>query len=509
VTKATRNFWLAAAAIAALYVFARWWRLAEPCLGFDEIFGAHAASMDWSAMFRFLALDLIHPPLFYALLKIWRSIGGESHTWLRLFPFLWACLAIVPFLLLCRELKLSTRETLAALLLVAVNGALIRYAQEVRMYSLLFCFSIASLWLVVRYVRDGSRFVWSALLAVNLLLVYTHNFGWLVVLAEWTAVAFLKREKLLAFSLACVALAAAFAPWAWVVWRAANESAGLAENIGWIAKPDAAAVTQFILILSEPFYNPASSVDAPNVRAIAVPLTTMLLLCAGIYLVGRARGEQASHLLAIFTLVPIAVALIASWILPYSVWGARHLIGVFAPFAILGAVAVFRLRSAIATTIACVVACVLIATSAVQHFRSRSPTHFWCLWQDLVLQAEEVTTRPTTIFVFEDEAAYHVWWAVRNNPLFRVVSVDGYADMPEDRAYFLPRGFPDVAVTRSVDGEQFWLAFRAASWRPEKQVVQELRAYGYEIGEPFSSTAQGATAYLVPVSRVTERAPAP
>jgi len=312
VTRPTRSFWLAAAAIAALYVFARWWRLTEPCLGFDEIFGAHAASMDWGAMFRFLALDLIHPPLFYVLLKIWRSIGGESIAWLRLFPLLWACVAIAPFLLLCRELKLSARETLAAFLFIAVNGALIRYAQEVRMYALLFCFSITALWLLVRYLRDGSRVVFAALAAVNLLLVYTHNFGWLVLLAEGTAVALWKREKLVAFSLASAAIAAAFAPWAWTVWRAARESAGLAENIGWIARPGWSAVTQFLLILCEPFYYQASSVDAPNVRAIAVPLAAMLLLCVGIFLVARGRREWPARLLVIFTTVPIAVALIGS-----------------------------------------------------------------------------------------------------------------------------------------------------------------------------------------------------
>jgi hypothetical protein len=393
--------------------------------------------------------------------------------------------------------------------LIAVNGALIRYGQEVRMYSLLFCFSIASLWLYVRYLRGSTRLVFAALLAANLLLVYTHNFGWLVVLAEWTAVAFLKRERLVVFSIACAALGAAFAPWLWIVWRAASESVGLAENIGWIARPGWQAVTQFLLILCEPFYYQASSVDAPNVRAIAMPVATMLLLCVAVYLAARGWRERAARLLAIFTFLPIAVALIASWILPYSFWGARHLIVIFAPFAMLAGVAVFRLPSRIATTLACVLACFLIATSGVQQFRSALPMYFWCLWQDLVLQAEEVTTQPTTIFAFEDEAAYHLWWATKNNAAFRVVSVDGYPDMPEDRAYFLPRGFPDVAVMRSLEGDRFWLAFRAQRWRPEKEVVQELRKRGYEIGEPFESTAQGATAFLVPVSRVTAPPAAP
>src|ERR1044071_9702029 len=95
--------------LAALYVAARLWRLTASCLWFDEIFSVHAARHAWGALWRFAAADLIHPPLFYALLKLWAAAGGESLLWLRLFPALTAVAALVPFILLARELRLGTQ----------------------------------------------------------------------------------------------------------------------------------------------------------------------------------------------------------------------------------------------------------------------------------------------------------------------------------------------------------------------------------------------------------------
>jgi len=64
--------------VVALFIAARIWRLTDSCLWFDEIFSIHAARYDWKQMLQFVAADLIHPPLFYALLKIWIAIGGEA-----------------------------------------------------------------------------------------------------------------------------------------------------------------------------------------------------------------------------------------------------------------------------------------------------------------------------------------------------------------------------------------------------------------------------------------------
>ena len=52
-----------------LYAVLRLWHLTDSCLWFDEIFSVHAARHDWLGMIGFVAADLIHPPLFYLLLK--------------------------------------------------------------------------------------------------------------------------------------------------------------------------------------------------------------------------------------------------------------------------------------------------------------------------------------------------------------------------------------------------------------------------------------------------------
>src|SRR5688572_9980108 len=160
--------------IVVVFVVARLWGLTASCLWFDEIFSVHAARHGMTQLVTFVAADIIHPPLFYLLLKGWIGIGGESVLWLRLFPALASIAAIVPFILLCRELKLATATTNLALLLMAVNGFLIKYAQELRMYSLLFFFALCSLWLFVRFLKTipATKVVIIALSAVNLLLVY-------------------------------------------------------------------------------------------------------------------------------------------------------------------------------------------------------------------------------------------------------------------------------------------------------------------------------------------------
>src|SRR4051812_17134587 len=103
--------------LSVMYVAVRLWKLTASCLWFDEIFSVHAAEHTWGTIIGFAARDLIHPPLFYLLLKIWISIGGEGLYWLRLFPVAIAAAAVVPFLYLCRDLKLSAWSKVIALLL--------------------------------------------------------------------------------------------------------------------------------------------------------------------------------------------------------------------------------------------------------------------------------------------------------------------------------------------------------------------------------------------------------
>ncbi len=82
------------------------------------------------------------------------------------------------------------------------------------MYGLLLFFTVCSLWLFVRFTqapvdsRTTSRRAWLALTLVNLLLVYTHYYGWLVVGLELLAVLLRRRRKLAPYAASVAALKA-------------------------------------------------------------------------------------------------------------------------------------------------------------------------------------------------------------------------------------------------------------------------------------------------------------
>ena len=120
-----RPFQLAAfVLVIAAYIAVRFWRLTDSCLWFDEIFGVHAAEHSWDTILSFVALDLIHPPLFYILLKLWIAAGGESLFWLRLFPVMFAVVSLVPFILFLREMKQNKWvEVIAIFLLIYLKRA--------------------------------------------------------------------------------------------------------------------------------------------------------------------------------------------------------------------------------------------------------------------------------------------------------------------------------------------------------------------------------------------------
>jgi len=55
--------------IVAVFTGVRLWRLTSYGLWFDETFSLHAARLGLPELFKFTTTDIVHPPLFYVLLK--------------------------------------------------------------------------------------------------------------------------------------------------------------------------------------------------------------------------------------------------------------------------------------------------------------------------------------------------------------------------------------------------------------------------------------------------------
>ena len=496
--------------IIVLFIAARLWHLTASCLWFDEIFSVHAARHTWKGMIAFVAKDIIHPPLFYLLLKAWIGIGGESLLWLRLFPVLTAIAAIVPFVLLCRELKLRATEINLALLLMAVNGYLVRYSQTLRMYSLLLFLTLCSLWLFARFFnsRHGTKGSLIALFVANLLLVYTHYYGWLVVGVELTFLLFWKRDKLVSFLISVAVLILCFSPWAYAVVREAVGGKGTSQNLGWAARPNLSSLTEHYSMLSGLInFRRNTPVGAPwGALLFGCPI---LLWAWHILRRDRSDGQVATFWwLFLPSFLPTFMAFVISQFFRQSVWGVRRLIIVAAPYLLLVSFAACRLRPfCLRTTILLLIGCWTFLAGFVLLIRNDG-NYIWCAWDTLarrMMQAEAPQATGIKVYAFEDLVAYHLWFSLdsAHEKRFRVVVIKGIPGLVEDPAYFLPRGFPDVAVKdiNALSGDHFWVAFRDVSWNQERPPIKILMDNGYQVGESFSLNTSGYTAFMVPVWR--------
>lgn len=476
-------------------------RLGDSCLWFDEVFSIHAATRPWSGFLRFIAVDLVHPPLYYLVLKGWIAIGGEGAFWTRLLSVVFSSLAVVPVFYLCRDLRLERRTALLAVLMLASAGSLVKYAQEARMYGLFLLLGAVSVWLFVRFFVKGKN-IWLLTIA-NVLLVYTHYFGWTVVLAEMAAILALQRIKTAQILTMTGIVSAAFAPWAVALAVLRTPSEGLAQNIGWISRPGANEILTFVFNLAEPFYFQMATNEPVTNPVFTLPILLILFAGGAVFLSELAKtGEnerQSAALLGILASVPVAIAFAASLVLPLSVWGTRHLIGVFVPAAVLAAVVLTAVPKAALRRSLATLLLTASAFALVVHVQRRPGPYIWCGWAELAASVPA----GETVYVYEDLVGYLMWFRIRDRSEVRIVRVDGVEEIPEDKAYFLPRGFDGVGrVPRAaVSGDSFFVAFRDSKFDPRHPPLAEFRERGFRIGDPVVFETPGLSAYLVRVSR--------
>lgn len=502
--------------VAGLFMAARFWRLTVSCLWFDEIFSVHAAEHAWGKLLHFVAADLVHPPLFYLLLKVWIGFGGESLLWLRLFPALTSIAAIPPCILLFRELGLSTSKTTLALFLLAVNGYLIKYGQEVRMYSLLFFFSVCSLWLFVSFIRHGptsSRLV--VLTAINFLLVYTHYYGWLFVLLEVAALFTLKRSELKSFLIGCAVLVVGYIPWVFELTRVRTETSRLGQNLGWIARPRFQQVAQSWILLNQPFlFDQSNTENFPN--PIIVGLTLVLFGVPLVAFLWRLSKRDRNigikprplFLLLIFAFGPPVLIALLSWMLPYSIWGTRHLIVAMPAYCTIIAVALASLHPYwTRVALSLIFGCWTLVAGFYSLIRP-APVFIWCRWEQLAQQLMQIRPESppaTGVYAFEDLIAYHLWFALNKSTgtKFKIGVINNFPGTNEDPAYFLPRDFDEVSVQGPTVpvADEIWLAFRVSTRAESQTPLSSFINAGYQKGRVLTMETQGERAFLVQLLR--------
>jgi hypothetical protein len=407
-----------------------------------------------------------------------------------------------------------------ALTFLAVNGSLIKYAQEVRMYAPLLCLSVFSVWLFARFYFRGKN-IW-ILTLVNILLVYTHYFGWFVIAAQVAAIFAFQRVKIRHVLIMGGIALAAFVPWMIAVASASAEGADVRQNIGWMPRPGLRAVFDFAFDAIEPFYYQQSSADPSTLLYISIPLLMIVAAAAVLMFLKWKRDDDRDtvNLMALFVAIPVAIAFVTSWLAPVSIWGSRHLIIVFAPISIMTAIAFCSVGRDVYRYALITFAGAFIAIGFYVQAQRPHVEYVWCSWERIAEQwvrSAPVSPEAKQLYAFEDLAAYHLWFAVRETDGYRVdlVRVEG---LPNDPAYCLPRGFDAIGTIslEKIDGDLFWLALRNPS--SKAQLAQDTRERlgppigaledrGFEIEEVGSIPAGRETLHLIKVRRIASTTP--
>ena len=143
-------------------------------LWYDEAFSGLIIENGWKQMTQMLSED-VHPPLYYALLKLWASIFGNYDFVIRSFSLLanMALLALV-YIFFKKHIKEKTLA-LTVLLLLAVNPYLVLYSAEARMYSLFGLLYFLAFMFFYKGTKEDKRIIpWLLFALFYALCFYTH-----------------------------------------------------------------------------------------------------------------------------------------------------------------------------------------------------------------------------------------------------------------------------------------------------------------------------------------------
>lgn len=157
--------------------------IGDSSIWFDEAFSAYIIQFNFVEIWQYTAVD-VHPPLYYWLLKVWSWLFGTTELGLRSMSVLFGGIAITFGYLLTHRL-FGRQVALYSLAALVISPMVIRYSQEMRMYTMVAAIALAATYVLVRATETGKRKLWVLYGVLVSLGMWTHYFAAIVWLAHW------------------------------------------------------------------------------------------------------------------------------------------------------------------------------------------------------------------------------------------------------------------------------------------------------------------------------------
>jgi len=327
----SRPHWVSIFLLCVIAAFLRIAPLERESVDGDELFSRRVALAPAETSLEMVKNDLVHPPLYYFVLKGAAPFFGDRPLGIRSVSLLAGIAAVGVVAWLGRG------EAVLAALLLALNSKHIFYSQQARSYSLyVFLFVLLLAWAFALEKYQARVGYWLGGAALMAAIVYTHYMGAFFVafllIAIWLG-QYPIRAKGYALA-AGTAAAVSFLPWLFAeipVYR----GRGLSENLAWQSVPDLFSVRAFY----------ASALGIADIRG-----GTMWAFGLGCLLVGMAFWRnRTGHAALLRTLLATAVGpvvivyILASKPFLLPIFGDRHLLPAMVSWMLLVSLAVWTL----------------------------------------------------------------------------------------------------------------------------------------------------------------------
>lgn len=142
----------------------------------DEYLGWFMASKNTFSDFIQQIFRNCHMPLYYIYLKVWMTLFGDSDVVLRLSSVIPSLLSIIVMYFVGKEIK-DEKFGLFTAFLTAISSFLIYFAQEMRLYSLIFLFSTLETLYFIKYAKEQTKKNTTMFFITNALVCFTHTLG--------------------------------------------------------------------------------------------------------------------------------------------------------------------------------------------------------------------------------------------------------------------------------------------------------------------------------------------
>lgn len=168
-------------------------------IGLDEPFTIYHAQFGFGTIIEQLK-NYNNPPLYELLLHGWMKLFGVSPVAVRTLPLLFASIAPVVLYHFGKR-HFSQRIAVVSSLLLSASSLLTYHAQDCRVYSLFVLLGILSMHFFLNLLSEEKR-KWKDILCFifcNILLIYSHYFGILLIFFQALYVLFYYRQWALKF----------------------------------------------------------------------------------------------------------------------------------------------------------------------------------------------------------------------------------------------------------------------------------------------------------------------